>query len=70
MNSNVRPAKGYYSILQYVPDLERVEGANIGVILFCPEKRFLEVKMAGGNDRVRSFFGSNNLDLARIDAMK
>lgn len=70
MNNNIKPAKGYYSILQYVPDLERAEGANIGVVLFCPEKRFLDVKMAGGNDRVRRFFDTENLDLARINSMK
>lgn len=70
MNKDIKPAKGYYSILQYVPDLERVEGANIGVVLFCPEKRFLDVKMAGGNDRVRRFFDTENLDLDRIKAMK
>ena len=70
MNNNLKPAKGYYSILQYVPNLERAEGANVGVVLFCPEKRFLQVQTSGGNDRVRSFFGGENLDLERIKAMK
>lgn len=27
---------GFYSLIQYVPDSERVEGANIGVLVFCP----------------------------------
>jgi hypothetical protein len=38
MNSNTTPVRGYYSILQFVPDLKRSEGANIGVVLFCPER--------------------------------
>jgi hypothetical protein len=42
MNNKLIPAKGYYSILQFVPDLERAEGANIGVALFCPDKGFLQ----------------------------
>ncbi len=70
MNNNFKPAKGYYSILQYVPNLERAEGANVGVVLFCPEKRFLDVKFSGGNDRVRRFFDGEKLDLTRISAMK
>ena len=26
---------GFYSLIQYVPDHERAEGANIGVVVFC-----------------------------------
>ncbi|MEW6209197.1 MAG: DUF3037 domain-containing protein [Acidobacteriota bacterium] len=73
MSKNGDPAKGYYSILQYVPDLERAEGANIGIVLFCPEKGFLKVQTATSNDRVRRFFGpdeSRDLDLDRINAFK
>ena len=33
---STNPAKGYYSILQFVPDLEKSEGANIGVVLILP----------------------------------
>lgn len=28
---------GFYSLIQYVPDHERAEGANIGVLVFCPQ---------------------------------
>jgi DUF3037 family protein len=71
--NNLIPAKGYYSILQYVPDLERAEGANIGVVLFCPDKGFLKAQTATGNDRARRFFGpeeSIELDLDRLNAFK
>ncbi len=73
MTNNGGPSKGYYSILQFVPDLERSEGANVGVILFCPEKHFLKVQTATGNDRVRRFFGPEeniDLDLDRLNALK
>ena len=65
------PTRGYYSILQYVPDLERNEGANVGVVLFCRERKFLKAQTATGNDRVRRFFSPDeDLDLDRINAYK
>jgi hypothetical protein len=70
MMEPLRTANGYYSILRYVPDLERGEGANIGVVLFCPELGFLKAKTARGNDRVRRFFRSGEIDLQRINAFK
>ncbi|MCI0361350.1 MAG: DUF3037 domain-containing protein [Planctomycetaceae bacterium] len=66
MNSNV----GYYSLVQYQPDPVRLEAANIGVLLFCPAKRFLRAKTARDNDRIRHFFGSKGHDWRRIDAFK
>ena len=39
-------AKGYYCLIQYCPDLARLEAANIGVILFCPERGFIRAKIA------------------------
>ena len=73
MDNNGGAAKGYYSILQFVPDLERSEGANVGVVLFCPDKHFLKVQTATGNDRVRRFFGPEEtveLDIDRLNALK
>lgn len=70
MTENMSTARGYYSILRYIPDLERGEGANIGVVLFCPPLKFLKARTARGNDRVRRFFRSSELDLRRINAFK
>ena len=73
MTENGNPAKGYYSILQYVHDSERSEGANIGIVLFCPERNFLRAQTATSNDRIRRFFGREEgpeLDMDRIDALK
>lgn len=64
-------ARGYYSILQYVPDLERAEGVNVGVVLFCPEEGFLRAKTSDDNDRVLRFFGERaDLDLRRLAVFK
>lgn len=63
-------SKAYYCLIQYCPDLSRLEAANIGVILFCPERRFIRAKTAQGNDRVRRFFGSQDNDWTQINAMK
>src|ERR1041385_1438179 len=70
MTENMIAARGYYSILRYIPDLERGEGANIGVVLFCPTLKFLKARTARGNDRVRRFFRTSELDLLRINAFK
>jgi hypothetical protein len=56
--SNVTPAKGYYSIIQHCPHLGRFEAANVGVLLFCPERHFLQAITARNNSRVIRFFGS------------
>jgi len=62
--------KGYFSIIQYCPDLSRLEAANIGVLLFCPDVRFVRAKTSAGNDRIRRFFGPGPLDKERIALIK
>lgn len=66
----MKPAKGYYCIVQYCPDASRLEAANVGVLLFCPERRFIEGIVASGNDRIRRFFGSEDNDWDQINAVK
>ncbi len=48
--------KGWYSLVQYCPDASRAEVANVGVVLLCPEKGYLDARLASGNDLVRRFF--------------
>lgn len=67
MNSSTT---GYYSLIQYCPDRGRLEAANIGVLLFCPEQKYLRVRMAPNNERIRHFFGEEAGDLKQINAMK
>jgi hypothetical protein len=66
----MKPAKGYYSLIQYCPDLSRLEAANIGVLLFCPDKLFLQARTARGNNRIQRFFGREGHDWDRIDSFK
>ena len=62
--------KGYYSLIQYCPDESRLEAVNIGVVLFCPERGFLESRTAESNDRVRRFFGRDTFDPQRLNDAK
>lgn len=61
---------GYYAIIQYCPDLSRLETANVGVLLFCPETGFLKARTTRGNARIRRFFGDAGRDWARINSFK
>ena len=65
-----KAAKGYYSLIQYCPDLGRLEAANIGVLLFSPDRRFLKALTTRDNARIRRFFGSQGHDWVRINAFK
>jgi len=62
--------RGYYSLIQYCPDLSRLESVNVGVVLFCPEAKFIEARTAAGNDKPRRMFGDKNIDRERLNAAK
>jgi hypothetical protein len=66
----MKPTKGYYSLIQFCPDQSRLEAANIGVVLFCPELNFLQVRIAGDNSRLQRFFGKQAFDWSRINSYK
>jgi len=57
--------KGYYSLIQYCPDPSRLEAANVGVLLLCPELRFVRVRLSHANSRIDRFFGHQDWDLIR-----
>jgi hypothetical protein len=62
--------KGSYSVIQYCPDLSRLEAASVGVLLFCPEAKFIAARTSAGNDRVGRFFGSESLDPFFLNSAK
>ncbi len=62
--------KGYYSLIQYCPDLTRLEAATVGVVLFCPDAHFIRARTASSNQRIRRFFGSQDCDWQQINAVK
>lgn len=66
----MNPSKGYYSLIQYCPDLSRLEAANVGVVLFCPEQQFIRARVARSNQRIRKFFGSEERDWDQLNALK
>jgi Protein of unknown function (DUF3037) len=66
----MNPTRGYYSLIQYCPDLARLEAANIGVLLFRPEPHFIGTRTSSSNQRIRRFFGSQDDDWDQINALK
>jgi len=62
--------KGYFCLVQYCPDIARREAANVGVVLFCPELRFIRAKMMKTNRRIRKFFGEEADNYQHLNAMK
>ncbi|MDB5344788.1 MAG: hypothetical protein JWP89_3165 [Schlesneria sp.] len=62
--------KGFYSLIQYCPDPARLEAANVGVLLFCPELKFLSAQMSSDNRRVQQFFGRTDHDWKQIRLFK
>lgn len=66
----MKPTRGYYCIIQFCPDLGRLEAANIGVLLFCPDLGFLRVRTSNNNTRIRHFFGDEGHDWVQINSFK
>lgn len=58
--------RGYYSLIQYVPDVSRAEGANVGVVIVCPRLGSVAVRMAKNNEGPRQRFGATTFDAARL----
>ena len=52
--------KGYYSLIQFCPDLSRQESINIGVLVYCPETGGLEALIGHSNERISKVFGSQD----------
>lgn len=53
-----------YAVLRVVPDAERGERLNVGVVLFCRRARFLALRVRLDEDRLRALDGS--LDAAAV----
>lgn len=61
---------GYYSLMQYCPNLSRMESVNIGLILFVPELHFVQTVINPSNERVRKFFDTGTFDNSWLHAAK
>ena len=62
--------KGFFSLIQFCPDPARLEAANVGVLLFCPELGFLRALTVRDNRRVQRFFGSEGQDWQQLNLFK
>lgn len=58
----MEPRKGHYSLIQFCPDRGRAEAVNVGLVLFVPAERRLEVRMAQTTRRVQQIFGKGAID--------
>lgn len=54
--------RGHYSLIQFCPDPSRLEGVNIGVLVYSSSEQRLQVMVTRNNQRIRKFFGSQNWD--------
>jgi hypothetical protein len=57
---------GYYSIIQYCPDPARHEVANVGIVLLCPHRQFLETRMAEDTHHIKEMFPKLKPDDRRL----
>lgn len=53
-----------YAVIRVVPQVEREEFLNVGVILYCPRQKFLQCLCAVDEDRLCSF--SSRIDIGEI----
>ena len=53
-----------YAVLRIVPKVEREEFLNVGVVLYCPKQKFLQVLFHLDNERIKAF--ACDLDIPEI----
>jgi len=59
---------GYYSLIQYCPDMGRLEALNVGIALLCPELSFLKTRWArNAKQRLQKVFGPAQFDLLQSE---
>ena len=63
-------SSGYYCVIQYVPDRNRMEAANIGVLLYRPEPHCIKVMVAPTNARIKKLFDKTSLDDERYNIIR
>lgn len=55
-----------YAVIRVMPRVEREEFINVGVILYCPSKKFLQIMFEVSQTRLCSF--SPEINLVEIEA--
>lgn len=62
--------RGFFSIVQFCPDLDRAECANVGVLLVVPKLGFVSVRFGNDNEAPKRRFGADAYDDARLTLAK
>lgn len=62
--------RGYYSLIQFMPNPGRAEGANVGLVLVCPERKSVCVHLSGNNEAPKRLFRAASFDDARLAIAK
>lgn len=55
-----------YAVIRFVPQVEREEFINVGVILYCRKQKFLGMRYEVQADRIQAL--SRNVDLEQLEA--
>jgi Protein of unknown function (DUF3037) len=59
------PASFDYTVIRVVPRVERQEFINAGVVVFCPEKRYLAARIHLDEQRLRALWPEVDVDIVR-----
>jgi hypothetical protein len=54
-----------YAVIRVVPRVDREEFLNVGVVLYCPKEKYLQLKYTLDADRLRTF--APGLDIAGLE---
>lgn len=57
------PARYEFSVVRFVPDIEREEFVNVGLAMMCKRARWIKVKIALCESRIRAFAPDFDIDL-------
>lgn len=64
------PTRGFFCAVQFCPDLDRGECANVGVILVVPQLGFLDIQLSEDNEGPKQRFRSDAYDDTRLTIAK
>ena len=59
------PTSFDYAVIRVVPRVEREEFVNAGVIVFCPERQFLDARVHVDESRLKALWPEIDLEMVR-----
>ena len=54
-----------YAVVRVVPRVEREEFLNVGVIVYCAQQKFLQLKYSIDENRLKAFCEKTDIDMLR-----